>query len=68
MSKRVNDIDIVEEYVEYGVEYSLNGEVFIHQVDSEEDARFARAVLGGTIVIRRVFETAWAIDASRQSR
>lgn len=63
MSKKINGLDITTEFLEYGVEYDLNGETFVQVCDDEEDARFFRAVLQGTVVSRRVYETAWA-DAS----
>lgn len=54
-------LDVEAEYVEFGVEYDLDGETFVTQSESEDDARLMRACLNGTLVVRTVYETAWAI-------
>lgn len=58
--KSINKTEIVEEYMAYGVEYSIGDEHgFITECDDEEEARLYAAVMDGTIVAKVIFESAW---------
>lgn len=64
MAKRIKGLEVETEYMEYAVEYDLNGETFVTEpVDDEGMARLMRCALYGRVLTRYVFETAWA-DAS----
>lgn len=60
--RKVNGVEIVDSYEEFAVEYEVgdDGELFVTACDDEEQARRYRAVMGGTLLVRTVHETAWA--------
>lgn len=58
--KKIEGREIVATETEYGVEYSIDGEVFVTVADTEEDARLMRAVLEGAIVVREWYATDWS--------
>jgi hypothetical protein len=54
-------LEVAAEFTEHGVEYDLDGETFVTLAANEEDARLMRAALKGLLVVRTVYETAWAL-------
>jgi hypothetical protein len=61
MAKRINDQEITEEYYEYGVEYSEEGERAFFGCVDEDEARALARLLQGDICVKHVYETDWAI-------
>ena len=51
---------IAAERTEWAVEYTMNGELFVYEAESEHAARQISAALDGTILVRKILETSWA--------
>lgn len=60
MARKINELLIEDQFEEYGVEWELNGETFVTEADSEDEARLYRAMLGGKLLTRTVFVSEWA--------
>lgn len=61
MSKRINDLVIEDEYIEWGIEFDNNEDGWsVAVMEDETDARKTQMLTGGRVVVRTVFESAWA--------
>lgn len=68
MAKKIKDLIIADEEIEWGVEYDsknfITGEPEKHTMfceDDEEMARMYAKILDGELVTRTIFVSAWAV-------
>lgn len=54
-------VDIETEFTEHGVEYEIDGETFVSVAENEVEARNYAGLVSGQVVVRTVYETAWAL-------